>query len=320
MSQKHFVEIFLSAEDGSALISIPKLSNLENKGGNNLDAVCRLVAERLDMDFSDFSLDTADFSNVLEDSLSRTDVINDSNLDSVLQEADSQSELAAFIRTLSNHLTDLLLSDQLRPGDRIPSERALSKQFGVSRSVSREALKVLNVLGMIDIIPGRGTFIASGSSDFFITPISWAIYLTEKNTDDVFFVRRSLEESTIQVACSNATPEDIEGLKSILRKTRIALENEDYGSFSELDIEFHMSLVTCSQNDVAVSLLTVLRKLSRSISQKGMENKRQLEDICREHESILNAIESKDKDMARKMLIRHFENTNDRYYSNTSNR
>jgi len=318
LSQKQFVDSFITDESGNALCSVPKLSNLENKGGNNLDRVCSMVADRLGMQEEDFSLEPADFTGRLEESLNHSDISHDKEIDDIVHEADQHSELVAFIRTLSNYLTDLLLADELLPGAKIPSERSLSRQFNVSRSVARETLKVLNVLGMIDIIPGKGTFIAKGSSDFFITPISWAIYLTDKNSDDVFFVRRSIEESTVGVACRYAGEEDFAALENILEKTYAAMNAEDYKAFSELDIEFHMTVVSASHNDVAVSLLTVLRKLSRSISQKGMANVEQMRDIYNEHSKLFQAIKASDPVLARQTLVEHFEHTHERYILNIS--
>lgn len=316
LSQKQFVDNFLSDENGEALLSVPKLSNLENKGGNNLDRVCLMLAERLGMQMEDFSAPPVVFSARLEESLSDSDISNDKDLEDIVQEADTNSDLVDFIHILSNHLTDQLIAGTLHPGDKIPSERVLSRRFSVSRSIAREALKVLNVVGMIDIIPGKGTFIASGSSDFFITPISWAVYLTDRNTGDVFFVRTSLEESIIESACQRANEEDLTNMRSILEKTKTAMEREDYNSFADLDMEFHLAIASSSHNEVARSLLIVLRKLSTSISQKGMVNREQMEKIYAEHLALFEAIQTADPILARKRLIEHFSQTKKRYHDN----
>ncbi len=317
LSQKQFVENFLSDENGEAMLSVPKLSNLENKGGNNLDRVCYLVADRLGMQLQDFTAAPPVFSSRLEESLSDSDISNDKDLEDIVQEADTSSELVEFLHILSNHLTDQLIAGSLHPGDKIPSERELSRRFNVSRSIAREALKVLNVVGMIDIIPGKGTFIASGSSDFFITPISWAVYLTDRNTGDVFFVRTALEESIIESACQRATDEDLDLLRSILEKTEDALESEDYDMFADLDMEFHLSIASCSHNEVARSLLIVLRKLSTSISHKGMVSREQMEQIYKEHTALYKAIRASNVSLARRLLMDHFKQTKKRYHDNT---
>ncbi len=318
LSQRQFVDSFLTSESGRALCSVPKLSNLENKGGKNLDVVCDILAGRLGLKGQDFSLGQTEFSGKLEEKLSQPEISSDRDLDDIVQEADRNSQLVAFIRTLSDYLTDLLLGGKLLPGDKIPSERALSSKFHVSRSTARETLKVLDVLGMIDIVPGKGTFIAGSSSDFFITPLSWAIYLTDRESGDVFFVRRAIEESTIEIACEKADEKDFAAIEAVLKRARAAMEAQDYQAFAETDIEFHMALVAASRNTVAVSLLTVLRKLSQSISQRGMASPRQLVDIYNEHESLFRAVKARNSSLALQILKDHFMHTHQRYDSNAS--
>ena len=87
LSQRQFVDSFLTSESGRALCSVPKLSNLENKGGKNLDVVCDILAGRLGLKGQDFSLGQTEFSGKLEEKLSQPEISSDRDLDDIVQEA-----------------------------------------------------------------------------------------------------------------------------------------------------------------------------------------------------------------------------------------
>jgi len=201
----------------------------------------------------------------------------------------------------------------MRPGDKLPSDRNLAEIFGVGRTTVREALKVLSVLGLIDILPGQGTFIAADSSNFFTTPLSWTFFMGERNLKHIINVRNVLEIESAKLATQNATKEDLAKLSQIFERSSRTFLEGNLQDFLDLDLDFHLAIAKCSQNPIIHSLLLTSRKLIRYISKTGMVNLAQLKDIYEEHKMIYLAIASGDPNEAAQKMALHLEKSKERY-------
>ena len=136
-----------------------------------------------------------------------------------------------------------LLSGNLGAGDRIGSERELSDQFNVSRTVLREALAALSALGVLDIRAGVGTVVSSDSSSIYATPMRWARTIATDEYGDVIEARRIIEVESAALAALRAEPEQVERLQALVESTReppittaalVALEKTFHGLIGEM--------------------------------------------------------------------------------------
>ena len=238
---------------------------------------------------------------------------NRNNFSSIGELARRENYVKTLVRVISDYLSDSILAGEMRPGDKLPSDRNLSAMFGVGRTSVREALKVLSVLGLIDILPGQGTFIAADSTNFFITPLSWTFFMGERNVNHIIDIRNVLEIESAKLATQYADKKDLKELSLIFERSTKAYLDGDLQDFLDLDLDFHLAIAQCSQNPIIHSLLLTARKLIRYISKSGMVNLVQLKDIFEEHNLIYNAVISRDPIEASQKMTLHLERSRERY-------
>ena len=173
LSQGEFIEKYLSKEDGTPLLSVSKLSNIETKGGKDTEKYAEIIAAQLSMDPALFQLTPDAFAKNIDVFIEKqVRSASGDNLSDLAQMVQKTSYVETLVRVISDYLTDNLISGALKPGDKLPSDRNLAVMFGVGRTAIREALKVLSVLGLFRILPAQGTFVASNSTNFFMSPFS----------------------------------------------------------------------------------------------------------------------------------------------------
>ena len=171
LTQKDFIGRFLSDEEGVPSMSVATLSNLESRGGPRLNDVILMAADALQIDSMLFSMKPEEF-------IQRIDILlpGGQDVDDIRSNAVKKGKIDQLLYRLTMYFAERLIDKELKKGDKIESDRVLAKKMNVGRSAIREALKVLDVLGMIDIHPGQGTFISNDEASFFIIPLSWSLF------------------------------------------------------------------------------------------------------------------------------------------------
>lgn len=313
LSQGEFIKHYLSDDEQNPVLSVSKLSNFEKHGVGDPQQIAQLVASAMSMDSEVFFMEPDLFAKNIDLIIQHHHEDNRNSFKNVGELTYRENNVKTLVRVISDYLSDNILSGELRPGDKLPSDRNLSAMFGVGRTSVREALKVLSVLGLIDILPGQGTFIAAESSNFFITPLSWNLFMGERNINNIIDVRNVLEIESVKLATLHADEKDLEKLFQIFERSSKAYLAGNLQDFLDLDLDFHLAIAQCSHNPIIHNLLLTSRKLIRYISKSGMANLMQLKDIYEEHNLIYNAIISRDpKEASRKMNI-HLEKSRARY-------
>ncbi len=307
LSQREFIEEFLTV-DGEKLVSIATLSNLEAKGGKRLNEVIERVAEKLGTDHLIFEMKPERFVQRMDDFFPEE-----------LQETGSSSDNGKKINTnqLINHLTmyfaDQMLDGKLKRGDKIESDRALATKFGVGRSAVREALKMLSVMGMIDIRPGQGSFISNSESTFFTIPLAWSFFLNSDQIDQILVIRNMLEIQAAELAAKASDTDSLAALDVIFQDMYKACVEEDVKTFLHADREFHQCLRVASKNQLIESLLGTIENLMSRISGSGMVHVEVLKTIFDEHREIYGHILTHNPEGARDAMARHLQNSQLRY-------
>jgi DNA-binding FadR family transcriptional regulator len=310
MTQKNFIKQYLSDENGEALISISTLSNLESKGGARLDNVINTVAEKLNIDPPAFNIHPDNFVKNIDVFLRETD--EGPSMSEV--PLGTKSNVGILIHELTNYFADQIFTGKLRPGDKIESDRALAKKFNVGRTAIRETLKVLNVLGLIDIRPGQGSFICKDGSNFFIIPLSWSIFLDSEKIDSILVVRDMLEIKAAELAAiSAADGEHLYDLTNVSYAMHTAYVEQNFRDFLDLDLKFHEAVSRCSKNSIIFNLSKTISNLIRRVSSSGMVNIEQLTHIYNEHQQIYGFIIAHDSVAAGEAMKKHLEQSRQRY-------
>ncbi|MCQ2508084.1 MAG: GntR family transcriptional regulator, partial [Dorea sp.] len=192
-----------------------------------------------------------------------------------------------------NTLRQAILRGELKPGERL-LEIQLSKQLGVSRTPVREAIRKLELEGLVIMIPRRGAEVAD---------------ITEKSLKDVLEVRKALEELAVQLACEKMQPEEIALLKKESERFReVAATNPDVTAVAEADVRFHEVIYNATGNQKLISLLNNLREQMYRFRVEFLKRTDVYQTVYEEHEELVRYIEAKDKDAASKATSIHIDN------------
>ena len=198
----------------------------------------------------------------------------------------------------------MLLSGELRPGDRLPPEKELSEKLGLSRSSLREAVKALELIRVLDVRRGDGTYVTSLEPRLLLEAMSFVVDLHEDaSVLDLFEVRRILEPAAAELATRRAGPEDIAKLHDILS------EVGDQTSVEELvahDLKFHGFIADLSGNSYLRSILEGMSSSTlRARIWRGLTEQNAVARTLAEHQAIVDAMGSNDTDLVRSCVTVH---------------
>lgn len=204
----------------------------------------------------------------------------------------------------------LIRSGQLTAGDRLPSERELCERFGVSRVTVREALRVLEANGLVDIRVGArgGAFVTAPSSRMVGEGIADLISLSSLSALEVTEARMVFELGLVPLACERATDEDIAALYEICDRSSAALESDDYPL--SLSAEWHSRFAFCTHNR-AIALLAeslhdpMIRSLQEARSSVPAHGRLGVE----EHRALVDALAARDAERATELMRVHLTRT-----------
>ncbi len=316
MTQKEFLEYFLMKDDGKPVMSVATLSNLESKGGERLNEVITAVCTRLQLDSMMFSLEPQEFLQNLESFLS-----NYQSDDNLFDKSEKKGNISQLVNRLTMYFADEMLEGRLKRGDQIESDRELAKKLNVGRSAIREALKVLDVLGMIDIRLGQGTYISSRESNFFSIPLSWSLFLDGAQMQSILQVRGALEIRAAQLATHCKDEQKLARLTDIYyRMQKTFQESKENGNIQsalqdtlDSDIEFHTCIADCSGNPIILSMLTTIRNLLKRVSGTGIIDVNQMQAVVEEHQKLYGAIISGNEADVTAAMMKHLSSSMDRY-------
>ncbi|MEE0417004.1 MAG: FadR/GntR family transcriptional regulator [Clostridia bacterium] len=316
MTQKEFLEYFLMKENGKTAMSVATLSNLESKGGDRLNEVISAVSGRLQLDSMMFSLEPQEFLQNLETCLNSHQADED-----LFYKSEKKGNISQLVNRLTMYFADEILEGRLKRGDQIESDRELAKKLNVGRSAVREALKVLDVLGMIDIRLGQGTYITSRETNFFSVPLSWSLFLDGTQVKSILQVRGALELRAVQLAAQCEDKNKLDKLTDIYyRMQKTFQESKDTDNLQHAlqetlnaDIEFHTCIAECSGNPIILSMLTTIRNFLKRVSGTGMVDAEQLQAVVEEHQKLYGAIISGNVDAATQTMMKHLAASMARY-------
>ena len=316
MTQKEFLEYFLMKENGKTAMSVATLSNLESKGGERLNEVISAVSGRLQLDSMMFSLEPQEFLQNLETCLNSHQADDD-----LFYKSEKKGNISQLFNRLTMYFADEILEGRLKRGDQIESDRELAKKLNVGRSAVREALKVLDVLGMIDIRLGQGTYITSRETNFFSVPLSWSLFLDGAQVKSILQVRGALELRAVQLAAQCEDKNKLDKLTDIYyRMQKTFQESKDSDNLQhalqetlDADIEFHTCIAECSGNPIILSMLTTIRNFLKRVSGTGMVDAEQLQAVVEEHQKLYGAIISGNVEAATKTMMKHLAASMARY-------
>ncbi|WP_291271436.1 FadR/GntR family transcriptional regulator [Geothrix sp.] len=207
-------------------------------------------------------------------------------------------------------IKQLITDGKLKPGDKLLAERELAERFQVSRASVREAIRTLEMLGVIDIRPGEGTFVRSSETDDIIRPLAMFLAVERSSLLDMFEMRRIFETATASLAAERATLEELDQIESMLESMKERLNVQDPEKGEEFDAAFHHAVAEATHNSLLTKLFkTVSEEFAKanSVARRQLyhDNIQNAQKIIDQHSEILAAIRSGSPQMASKAMLSH---------------
>ena len=213
-------------------------------------------------------------------------------------------------KNIVEQIVDLIHDGSLKKGDKIPPERSLAEMLDVSRTSVREALKVMEIMGIIEIRPGEGSVVSDFNAEPFLSMI-WPVILGDRDTEtDLLEFRKILEEGSIRhLALKGENEEFFKDLKDIVNEMETSIDN--CRDSVRLDILFHRKIFELTGN----KLLMVAQNLVEYILEKTVKYNRSAAIkeqgsgliIYKQHKSIYEAVCAGDSEEAVKRMCEHLD-------------
>ena len=191
-----------------------------------------------------------------------------------------------------NTLRQAILRGELKPGERL-MEIQLANKLGVSRTPIREAIRKLELEGLVLMIPRRGAEVAE---------------ITEKSLRDVLEVRGALEELAVKLACQKITDEEIAELRAAEKEFEMALHSGDVTKYAEADVKFHDIIYHATDNQRLIQLLFNLREQMYRYRVEYLKREEAHGKLLEEHKNIIETIAARDMDAAVDAVCQHIDN------------
>jgi GntR family transcriptional repressor for pyruvate dehydrogenase complex len=206
---------------------------------------------------------------------------------------------------VAQQIQRLIADGKLKTGDLLPPERELAERFGVSRSSVRDAIRTLELVGLVVPRQGEGTVIADVSPEAVVRPIASVLGRKRELIGELLDIRRMIEPALAARAAVRASPEEIARLEDILRRQHEkTLKGEPA---VEEDAEFHYQIALAARNSVVRRVIDVLMRLLRETRARSLQTQGRAQRSLAGHRRILDAIKRGDADAAERAVRRHVE-------------
>ena len=203
-------------------------------------------------------------------------------------------------KSVINYTKFEILSGRLRQGQKLPPERELAAKIGVCRTSVREALRVMEILGLIESVQGSGNFITETLSMMFLLQQAGGQKLNE--------VRTCLELKAAELAIDNITDEGMKNLNELMQKMNSAINEEAEASF---DKQLHLEIAAASNNPILIQMLNAMSALTdgfiRDIRKSILSDNKNRVRLKKIHFDIITAIKNRNKEAVCNALTHHSE-------------
>ncbi|HVB54126.1 MAG TPA: FadR/GntR family transcriptional regulator [Candidatus Acidoferrales bacterium] len=206
-------------------------------------------------------------------------------------------------REITRHLIAVLGSGHYSPGTRLPSERQWADQLGISRGAVRQAIKSLDLLGMVEVRPGDGTYLKTTEAELLPDVIEWGLMLRQPQVMDLVEARAYVEPIVARLAAQRRDAKGLAELGEIVN----ALHGDDgnVAQYVEHDVAFHMKIAELAGNAVFVDVLSSIRTLLRVWIRRVVIAAGGTGDSFEEHARVFAMVEKGDGEGAAAMMTLH---------------
>jgi GntR family transcriptional repressor for pyruvate dehydrogenase complex len=198
-----------------------------------------------------------------------------------------------------------LILKKLKPGDKLPSERELAEMLQVSRSSIRDAIRGLELRGVVEPRQGAGTIVREASADSVVNPFANALKRRREMVSELLDFRKMLEPPLAARAATHASADEIAEMEEILQRQEAKLSRGE--NTIDEDAEFHYAVALASGNSVVLKVLDIVMDLLRDTRERSLQVEGRPRKSLIGHQRILAAIKRQDAESAKAAMRRHIE-------------
>lgn len=221
-----------------------------------------------------------------------------------------QIERKRLADQIIDKLASMIADGVLKPGDKLPPEPELMKQFGVGRSSIREAVGALALIGLITVRPGHGTHVAVPSEHAHTKPIGFMMGIGRDKVRELVEARIELEQVIVKLAAERATEEDIADIREQHLDLKASLKNRR--RTIQADLSFHTALAKASHNSVLTRFLAEMRQPMKHWMEQKAKYDWGYDKVYEQHDAIVMAVEARDGEGAQAAMRDHLESTGEK--------
>jgi len=216
----------------------------------------------------------------------------------------------SLIDQIVTEIEEKIRGGQFKSGDMLASQDELAKSMGVSRASLREAFNRLQLMGLIEIKQGRGTFVRQLTPGDFMSSLSSFLIVEKESAIELLEARLEIESSVAKMAAEKGDKEKISKIEEALIGMGRAMKNNDLDEFIAMDVNFHVAIGESSDNEIMIKIVAILRRLMKQLIERVFDDvafdKEELMKVTYNfHESVYNAIFKKDPEGAKRSMRDH---------------
>jgi GntR family transcriptional regulator, transcriptional repressor for pyruvate dehydrogenase complex len=214
---------------------------------------------------------------------------------------------------VTHALENIIVENNLSPGDKLPSQAELSEKLKVGTRSIREAIRSLESRGLVETKQGKGVFVKETNLDYFLETLMGSFVFHFSNQRDLLIdltkTRRIIESQTIYDIAANPPKGFLSRFATLIEELDLKAEENDIDAYNTLDFELHRTIIEATENKILITLYKHLNALLvRSFSKTGYV-RGSLETSIADHHKMLEAIVSKDSQLAKKTMEQHINLT-----------
>ena len=220
------------------------------------------------------------------------------------------------VTQVMEEIRNLIASGAYSPGDKIPTEEELARQFGIGRSSIREAIKIFNYLGILESRAALGTFVQDRSR-ISSEALTWSLLLGSDELTEIIDIRGAIELWSLNRLADSLKANDpsaqkfIDKMQSIVDGMKDAADSKNRKKLREADYSFHLTVIESSHIPLFISIYEILRSFLNEEIKKSQDKYSDLKQIYREHNELLKTIKTGKKLKINHAYMAHIANIKD---------
>lgn len=209
-----------------------------------------------------------------------------------------------IVQQVVNSMKDYVASDGTEVGQKLPTEKEWCENLSVGRGTVREAFRILEARGLVEIKPGRGAFLVSKKELGQEELAEWFLQ-NEVELKDYIEVRSAVEPLCARLIARRASDTELEQLERVHQRFIRAVDEEDIAGMAKYDERFHKHIVECSRNKMLIFICKKIDECIRDFRLKTFQVPQNARNAIKAHQDIVDAIKARDEEVAELYAKRH---------------